>query len=440
MLLEQYAETRASAGLPSSRSARVIALLDNVYVALGLFAAATCASWFASLRHGYDAIYPYLLAYGVREGAPIYDAAWRADHVPSLTGLYAPPEGVFYTPSTGLVALPLAWLPFHFARHAMVLTLVAFTVVGVFAVFELGRSRASWRTRMVVSALVVLASASRWCMTFVQGAPIIAGLLAVTLWALHNRRFALAIAISAFAIPLKVTLAVPFLFLLFLYRQYAGLALVGLAAFSSNVIGFARVGGYDAYEKYRAGLVHLGRVGEINSPNPWDPAGRPRTDWNYLFTGLSIGPAHAQEIGLVLTLLVGVALAVACLRVKAQPSLATACCVSMVSICLSLVSVYHHHYDLDLLYVPLLLSALMYPDAKLHRRWALWAFVPVSLIMIGLPVDVARRALLAPLGDTGPGYMNLAFPIAVTLALAGALSTLLLLVKSGPVSPELENG
>jgi hypothetical protein len=429
----------ASIGLLSGPSARAVAVLDNAYVALGLLAAATCASWLAARRDGYDAIYPYLLAYGMRTGAPVYDAAWRAQNVLSLTGQPAPHEGFFYSPSTGLVALPLAWLPFDLAKHVVLLGLVASTVIGVFAVFELARSPASWRTRVAVSALVLCTAASRWCMTFLQTAPVVAGLLAVTLWALHNRRFALAVVISAFAIPLKMTLAVPFIFLLFLYRQYARLALVGLAVLLADLVGFARVGGLAAYEQYRAGLLQLATIGDITSADPWDTTGRPRTDWNYLFASLSLEPARAQEVALVLASIVGVAVAIACLRVRGQPSLALACCVSTVSVCLSLVAVYHHHHDLVLLYVPLLLSALVYPDAKLHRRWALLSIAPASLMMIGLPIQVVRRALLATFGEGGPAYLNLAFPIAVTLALCGALSTLRILVKAKPVSATLND-
>src|SRR5262245_51284980 len=85
-----------SAQLAGSIGRLLVRVASNPVVAISVLLVGIASSFVAAPRQGYDAIYPYLLAHAIRDGAPIYDPAWRLAHATALTGLQAPQEGIFY--------------------------------------------------------------------------------------------------------------------------------------------------------------------------------------------------------------------------------------------------------------------------------------------------------------------------------------------------------
>src|SRR5207247_3411839 len=104
--------------------------------------------------------------------------------------------------------------------------------------------------------------------------------------ALHRDRPRLAVAIATLVLFLKVTLALPFLGLLAVYRRFG----VVFAAVGSwiivNVLGFWRLGP-QSFAGYRKNIAVLEDVSQISSPDLWRPVALPRLDWVSLGYGLS---------------------------------------------------------------------------------------------------------------------------------------------------------
>ena len=92
-------------------------------------------------------------------------------------------------------------------------------------------------------------------------------------------------------------------------------------------------------------------------------------------------------------------------------------------VCLGSLAVYHHHYDLSLLLVPLLLT--LFGAARVRRPLrALWAMAPLLFLILLAPVGKAQSIMLQRFGMTGLGWVRLMFPLAVSLTLMGSLTVL----------------
>src|SRR4029453_4680171 len=92
-------------------------------------------------------------------------------------------------------------------------------------------------------------------------------------------------------------------------------------------------------------------------------------------------------------------------------------------VCLGSLAVYHHQYDLSLQLVPLLLTAFGAPAVRQPPR-ALWLMAPLLFLILLLPVGKAQRIVMEHFGIVGLGWLRLAFPLALSLALGGSLAVL----------------
>jgi len=275
----------------------------------------------------------------------------------------------------------------------------------------------------VVAGVVLLSASIRWGMTPLQGAPLIVGLLCLFVAYLDSGKYLPAFAITTFVLILKFTVALPFVGLMLLHRRWreiaAAIAIAGLA----HVVGFWRVGGLAAWRAYAQGIAALETRGSINTPDPWDPTSSPRVDWNYLYTGLTGDPQLAKRLSLATTVLVASWLLWSAWRLRGRLDRQTTACLLLALTCLGTLCVYHHHYDVSAMLVPLLmLGALHRGDVfRLPASFLLLAG-PLVAMMALFPVAIAQRLLLSLGGPAAVGYMNIAFPTCVTLALiAGCL-------------------
>ncbi|MBS2025538.1 MAG: DUF2029 domain-containing protein, partial [Deltaproteobacteria bacterium] len=387
----------------------------------GLLVLGVLVCWWSSSRAGAGSdIFPiHLLARGILEGVQVYDRPVQLDAFANQYSL-APPAGVFYPPSTGFAALPLALLPPGALATAWLALMLLVLVLGVRTLTLFLRPEANWP---LVAGGVLLAACTRWGVTPLQGAPLMVGLFALFYVALVRGQSGRAGALAACAVAFKFTLALPFVALLAVRRRWLALGLLGTMLITLTALGFWRLGGLAAVAAYQHNIASLEALDDINTPDPWAAFSVPRLDWIYLFYGLSrhlrlarlLAPAACGAVLLFLAWRawrLGPALRHRELRLFLMPL-----------VCVALLSVYHHQYDLSLALVPLIVAWI--PTASKPALGLLSA--PLATMMVLVPVGTLGRLLAnSPLGV---GLFHLAFPIAVSLALLDSVRAL----ERGPV-------
>jgi len=388
---------------------------------VGVLLLGVLSSALASRRLGVDYASLHLMADGIANGTHIYDPAVQKELFATRYEIGAPP-GMFYPPATGFAMLPFAFLPYRLGMLVWLALLVVAVVFGVRILLSLVAPKFAslWP---LVAGLALLSASVRWGMTALQGAPLLLGLLCVLISALHTNRPRLALAVAVFATAFKITLAVPFLGLLLLRRRYTAVAAAVGGWVALNVAGFARIGGLAAYRTYQANMRVVEALGNINTPDPFEFKSIPRVDWTYLFHGLG----HNLLVARVLSLLLAGVTALWLLREGRRARDPGALSVTTVFVtplvCLGSLAVYHHHYDLSLLLVPLLLT--LFGAARVRRPLrALWAMAPLLFLILLAPVGKAQSIMLQRFGMTGLGWVRLMFPLAVSLTLMGSLTVL----------------
>ncbi len=217
-------------------------------VALGvsLMIGGSVVGWLASRRQGADYASLQLMGRGIALGSPIYDLAWQKAEFSRLFDGIGPPLGMFYPPATGFTMLPFALLPVRIGQLLWYALMTLAVVCGVRALVRTAAPTAGRHIWMITAGLVLISSALRWGMTPLQGAPLVLGLLCFLIVSLHADRPYLAFAIAAFATAFKITLALPFLGLLFLYRRHSAWVAALVVWVMLNAAGFARLGGLSA--------------------------------------------------------------------------------------------------------------------------------------------------------------------------------------------------
>jgi hypothetical protein len=273
---------------------------------------------------------------------------------------------------------------------------------------------------MICAGITLLTSCIRWGMTALQGAPLVFGMLCFCAEALVARRYRLAFAIAVAATTFKITLALPFLALLFLFRRHREWLAALAIWICLDALGFLRMGGAVALAAYRENVGRTEALDNLNTPDPWLAIGVPRLDWTYLFYGLG-GNLQVARIGsYVVTALAGLWwLYEARRRARRPPDVTLVAIFSAPVICLSMLSVYHHHYDVALMIVPLLMSLPRYRE--LRPRWALPLLLPLIALMALLPTERSARFAVEHFGESARGIVHLMFPVSLTLTLIGTL-------------------
>lgn len=362
------------------------------------------------------------------EGAPIYDRDWQL-RVYSTRYPFEAPQGMFYPPATALVLAPLGALPFRLAQFCWFALMIATIVLGARALLRLARPGAPNQVWLLTAALMLMSACVRWGMTPLQGAPLIMGLLCLFLPALHEGHKTLSACIATFVMSFKFTLALPFLALLLLYRRYGAIALALGVWLLLNVIGFARLGGMDVFHQYRANLALVELPGDINTPDPWELVSVPRSDWIYLFDGITRNLKLSRLLTSGLTVVVGLWLALAALRSPARPTLRMTAVFTIATVCLGSLNVYHHVYDLSPIVPPLVLLAFRRREFALPA-WIEALLIPVIAIAALYPIALGQKLARGIFGPHGSVLTNLSFPIAISLALLSALAATSLVRRS----------
>jgi hypothetical protein len=379
---------------------------------------------------GVDFAVLHVMAVGIARGADVYDLNEHPERRSNVAGVSYPQGAmglVVYPPVTGFPLLPLAELPFASAKIVWFVLLHAVLLLGLWSLLRLcapDRSPGVW---LLIAGVVLVSSAVRWGTMLLQGAPIMLGLLCFFVVALHRNRPWLALAIGVIATAFKMTLALPFLGLMLLHRRYLALFASAGTWLALNALGFMRMGA-TAFAHYQSSVAKFEDPTDatnINSPNPWTGVSLPRLDWAYLFYGVTLSAQLARILSLACSAAVALWLLRAGLRTRQQRdiSLATTAAFLLPLVCLGSLCVYHHQYDLCLLFAPLILAYFVLDDRQ-EPRWAVWLMLPVVLVMLVMPIGAASQWALRFAGAIGVGLLKLTFPVVITMALIGSMALL----------------
>lgn len=401
----------------------------RLLLSIAVLGSGLLASYFAAQRMGVDFASLHAMGRALVTQTDVYDPAWKERAFPAEYGLGAPP-GMFYPPATGFPLIPFGLLPYAVGKFIWFVTLAGSVVAGVRAVVRLALPDAGADVWMALSGVVLMTSAMRWGMTPLQGAPFMFGLLCFFVVALVRGRLRLAAGIAVLAMAFKMTLALPFLGLLALYRRWGAIALVISSWLGLNALGFWCMGP-GALGHYRLGMGVVEALDDINTPNPWLRISIPRLDWKYLLYGLVPDVTLAQLGSLALAAATSAWLAWFALKIwrkREPPSLELLTPFVAAVVCLGSLCVYHHQYDVCLFLVPVLMT-LHGPTRRSLPRAAWLLTLPLLVMMAILPIGKVQSVLVSSFPPSSIGLFNMSFPLSLSLALAGALTALSMFVS-----------
>src|SRR5262249_36323806 len=158
----------------------------------------------------------------------------------------------------------------------------------------------------------------------------------------------------------KFTVALPFIGLMLVRRRWREIAVAVAIAGLAQLAGFARVGGMAAFGAYTQGVAGLEALGSINTPNPWDPMASPLLDWTYLFTGLTGSPEIGRRLSQATTVVVAIGLSWLVWRLRDRLDRHATATILLALTCFGVLCVYHHHYDVSVVLVPLMMLGTMH--------------------------------------------------------------------------------
>ena len=363
-----------------------------VLIGLLVLLLACIVGWSSSRRHGADYLSMYLLARSIATRQNIYSPdAYVPAFSKEYPGRSAP--GIYYPPSTGLVLLPLGLLSYplsSLAWFALLVVSVAWTTRELLRLFAPKLDTGLW---LLVSGLVLLTACMRWNMYALQGAPLIYSGLGLFVVALHRSQTRTLFLLTCFMLCFKATFALPLFGLLLLYRHYRLGVTALLVWVVLNAIGFFCLG-HGSFAAFRQGMAEMEAPGGLNSPNPWEMISVMRLDWVYLACGIGANLFLARLLNGVLTAIVGIWLLMQTRRLRFHAvDLNTTTVFLLPWTCLTLLCVYHHHYDSAPLLIPLLMlfcrrKSLLIPEGT---RWLL---LPAALYMLLYPIAPVNSLLM----------------------------------------------
>jgi hypothetical protein len=393
-------------------------------VGLLLLCAGSILNWRNSQLRGEDFGHVFVISKSILEGFDIYNATpleRLAIYRNYTNSDIFVPWGIFYPPSSGVGLLPLALLPYEIAKVLYFILSTAVLLGGTYRLMQLFTNELQFGTRVLVLGAVLCSAGARWGFFYLQAAPLIFGLLGLFLWELHEKRSVRAFALCTLAIFLKFTLFLPFAGLALMRGRLLLVAAVIATWGLANAVGFAAIGGMEAVNGYRANMAVFERPDELNYPDFRAPTSMQRLDWPYLLNAISPDLPRSQTIAMLLT-----ALSAAWLlwelyrgrRFADEPGSTVAFLGPLV--CLSLLSVYHHHYDAISLLGPVLLY--LGRPAETNDRLLILLLVTPIILFVGLwPAEKSQLLMEALVGKGSADWLKLVGTYSVNLAFGASL-------------------
>jgi hypothetical protein len=338
---------------------------------------------------GHDFAQHYISAWLLREGKNVYNHQLQVDaYMRYVGGVQS--WGHFYTPGAAVLALPSTIFPYPVIRESWFWIATAVTI-GALGWFMAAYIPAWDRpTRVLVIGLILCAASTRWAFKTAQPATMILGLFGVFLAELKAGRKWSAFLAGALVGATKVTFALPFV-LMGLAQRRIGIVAAMVAFWAAlNVIGIYGMGGPSILVDYRANMAEFERPDQLNYPDPRGFNSLARTDWPYILNAVDPDFSRNNAIGALLSLICLGWLTYEVIRHKERlhdDDATMALSASVLAI--SMLAVYHHHYDIGLLLLPV----LAFTGRKaFHSIRAAWVYsVPVVLYAGFFPYEKASK-------------------------------------------------
>jgi hypothetical protein len=342
-------------------------LLHVVAFVLGmvLVAAGVSINWRLAQSGGQDFIPPYLLGAGLLHGIHVYTVPDLASALRNVAGSgfvvkYVPPV-MLYSPSSGIPLIPLALLPLDVAQQLFFVLSCTALLAGAYVLASVVHPGLAPGYGVLVVGALACTSVLRWAFAYLQVAPLIFGLLCLFSAALCLKRNFAALVLGAVALCLKFTFGLPFFGLAVLQRRYVLAASIVAVWILANAIGFARMGGLEAVAGYQSYATQFGQLGTVDSPDFRDGYSMMRLDWTYLVFAIVPDVSRANVVSGILTGACVLWLLWQGYRSRRfSTEIGTAVAFLGPLVCLSLLSVYHHHYDAVVLFAPAIAYIVQY--------------------------------------------------------------------------------
>jgi len=389
--------------------------LGVVLIGLGTFIARRAFN-----EWGADLAQLYMSAWLLREGKNVYDFAIQHDgymrHIGEVTTW-----GHFYPPASAVALLPATLIPYWLARELWFVLGIVSMMYGLWRFMSAFMPSWDRSLRVLVLGVVMCSACVRWGFKVGQPVSLVLGLLAIFLVEFRAGRGWLAVLCAAIGGSIKVTFGMPFVLIALALRRFKMATILVAIWGAMNVIGLYGMGGPAIIADYRANMATFERPDQLNYPDPRGFNSLARTDWPYLLNAISPNFPRNNLLGHLLSLASLGWLGLEVLRSKPRllnedtPMLALTGPIAA----FSMLSVYHHHYDIGLMLVPLLAYL---GRAELRRYRAAWAFiVPVGLYAGFYPYEKFARLLSVFLG---PNEVLVSRPLACAVCIAALISSM----------------
>ncbi|HEY0465127.1 MAG TPA: glycosyltransferase family 87 protein, partial [Polyangiaceae bacterium] len=331
--------------------------------------------------------------------------------------------GHFYPPASAVALVPATLFPYPIAREVWFVLSIATLLYGLWRFMEVFVPHWDASVRALVLGLALSASSVRWGVGLAQPTAIVVGLFASFIASLKSGRPWVSFACAAFAGSLKVTFAIPFLLLSLSQRRFRLIALLLGCWALLNVIGIYGMGGPRILDDYRANMADFERPDKMNYPDPRNPRSMARSDWPYLLNAIQPDLPRNKRIGYGLSALSLLWLGMEAWRGRKHfTGDAPLLTLSAAAAAFSMLAVYHHHYDISILLVPLI---AMVGKKELRSLRAAWFFIlPVGLYAVVYPEKTFARLLRGLLGDSA---VLITGPLACVVSLVGFIASCVVL-------------
>jgi hypothetical protein len=371
---------------------------------------------------GHDFAPQYMSGWMLREGKNVYDFDVQHDgymrHVGEVTTW-----AHFHPPAAAVVALPATLMPYPAARELWFVVATAVMLVGLWFFMATYVKDWDYSVRILVLGLVMCAAATRWGFKVAQPGSIVLGAFALFLVALKREKAWPAFLIGALIASMKVTFGLPFFAVAMAQRRYVLTAVMIACVGALNVIGLYGMGGPSIIDDYQANFAQFERADELNYPDPRGFNSLARTDWVYLLNAFEPEFERNNKISLGLSV---AAFAWLCLLILAttkqrmRDDTVTLALTGPLA-ALSMLAVYHHHYDMGILLLPLIAYV---GRPEMRRRHLVWIYVLPVAFYVGLfPYEKTSRLVEAIIG---PSWVLIVKPLACVVCIVAFVSSMLL--------------
>jgi hypothetical protein len=368
---------------------------------------------------GHDLAQLYMSAWLLREGRNVYDMAVQHDGYVRHIGLVTT-WGHFYPPASAVALLPATVIPYWLARELWFYGGIAVMFYGLWRFMAAYIPAWDRSLRVLVLGLVMCTACVRWGFKVAQPASMIFGLFGLFLAELKTRRVWSLLLTAGFVGCVKVTFGIPFLLIVAAQRRFKTAAALLMIWGSMNLVGIVGMGGFKILADYRANMADFERPDQLNYPDPRGFNSLARTDWPYVLNAVDPSFKRNNAIGYGLTLATFAWLAWELARAKKATmngDLATLALTGPAA-AISMLSVYHHHYDMCFLLLPLIGYL---GRRELYVQKAAWVYV----IAVGLYAGLYPYAKFAELVDgwIGPSSVLFTKPLACVVCIVALISS-----------------